>query len=177
MTGSKYGIAYIDATERITQLNRSLENNLWSQAKDLTDQLYNELGLTAAVFNGTASDKEMLNYYNRTIEPILTAITMEMERKWLSRTARTQLQAIRFFRDPFKLVPVNDLAEVADKFTRNEIMTSNEFRAVIGMKPSKDKGADQLVNSNNVTYGDRGRPPKDPDSTEEEINNQEADEE
>ena len=173
LTGSKYGIAYIDATERITQLNRSLENNLWSQAKDLTDQLYNELGLTAAVFNGTASDKEMLNYYNRTIEPILTAITMEMERKWLSRTARTQLQAIRFFRDPFKLVPVNDLAEVADKFTRNEIMTSNEFRAVIGMKPSKDKGADQLVNSNNVTYGDRGRPPKDPDSTEEEINNQE----
>lgn len=176
LTGSKYGIAYIDATERVTQLNRSIENNLWSQAKDLTDQLYNELGLTASVFNGTASDKELLNYYNRTVEPILTAITTEMERKWLSKTARTQLQAIRFFRDPFKLVPINDLAEVADKFTRNEIMTSNEFRAVIGMKPSNDKGADQLVNSNNVTYG-RDRPSQEEDNPiEEETDNQTNDE-
>lgn len=148
LTGSQYGIAYTDGTERITQLNRSVENNLWSQAKDLTSQLYNQLGLTEAIFNGTASAEVLLDYYNRTIEPILAALINEMERKWLSKTARTQLQAIRFFRDPFRLVPVSQIAEIADKFTRNEIMTSNEIRAVIGMTPSEDPKADQLVNSN-----------------------------
>lgn len=148
LTGSQLGIGYIDATERITQLNRSIENNLWTQAKDLTSQLFNQLGLTEAIFNGTADEKTKLDYYNRTIEPIMSAITIEMERKWLSKTARTQLQAIRFFRDPFKLVPVNDLAEIADKFTRNEIMSSNEIRAVVGMPPSSEPKADQLTNSN-----------------------------
>ena len=148
LTGSKYGIAYTDGTERITQLNRPVENNLWSQATDLTTQLYNQLGLSETVFNGTADEKSLLDYYNRTIEPILTAITEEMERKWLSKTARTQHQAIRFFRDPFKLVPINSMAEIADKFTRNEIMTSNEIRSVVGMKPSSDPSADKLVNSN-----------------------------
>lgn len=148
LTGSELGIAYTDGTERITQLNRSVENNLWTQAKELTADLYNQLGLTEAVFNGTADEKTMLNYYNHTIEPILTAIVEEMERKWLTQTARSQLQSIRFFRDPFKLVPVNDLAEIVDKYTRNEVMTSNEFRAVMGLKPSDDPRADQLINSN-----------------------------
>ena len=148
LMGSKYGIAYTDGTERITQLNRSVENNLWTQAKELTTDLYNQLGLTEAIFNGTADEQAMLNYYNHTIEPILSALTEEMERKWLSQTARAQLQAIRFFRDPFKLVPVNNLAEIADKFTRNEIMTSNEIRSIIGLEPSKDPKADQLINSN-----------------------------
>lgn len=148
LTGSQYGIAYTDGTERITQLNRSIDNNLWTQAKDLTADLYNQLGLTADIFNGSASEQTMLNYYSHTIEPILSALTEEMERKWLSPTARTQLQAIRFFRDPFKLVPVNNLAEIADKFTRNEVMTSNEVRTVIGLKPSEDPKADELVNSN-----------------------------
>lgn len=148
LVGSQYGIAYIDATEEITQLNRPVENNLWEQAKDLTEQLYNQLGLTQAILNGTASEKEYLNYYNHTIEPILSAFTEEMERKWLSTTARTQLQAIRFFRDPFKLVPVESLAELSDKLTRNEILSSNEIRAIIGYKPSSDPRADQLINSN-----------------------------
>lgn len=148
LTGSQYGIAYTDGTERVIQLNRSLENNLWTQAKELRDELYNELGLSEAIFNGTADEKTMLNYNNRTIEPILSAITEEMERKWISRTAQTQRQAIRFFKDPFKLVPVAQLAEIADKFTRNEVMTSNEIRAVIGMKPSSDPKADKLINSN-----------------------------
>lgn len=145
---TKYGIAYIDSTERITQLNRPLENNLWAQAKDLRAELYNQLGFSDAVFDGTADEKTMLNYNNRTIEPILTAIVEEMERKWLSKTARSQKQAIRFFSSPFKLVPVNQLAEIVDKFTRNEIMSSNEFRAILGLKPSDDPKADQLVNSN-----------------------------
>lgn len=148
LTGSQYGIAYTDGTERVIQLNRSLENNLWAQVKDLTEELYNELGLSKAIFDGTADEKTMLNYNNRTIEPIMSAITEEMERKWISRTAQTQKQAIRFFKDPFKLVPVAQLAEIADKFTRNEIMTSNEIRAVISMLPAKDPRADQLVNSN-----------------------------
>lgn len=148
LTGTQLGIGYIDATERVTQLNRSIENNLWTQAKDLTAQLFNQLGLTESIFNGTADEKAKLDYYNRTIEPIMSAISLEMERKWLSPTARTQLQAIRFFRDPFKLVPVGDLAEIADKFTRNEIMTSNEFRAIVGMTPSKEPKADELTNSN-----------------------------
>lgn len=147
------GIAYIDGTEKVVQLNRPVTNTLYEQAKDLESQLYNQLGLTQAIFDGTADEKVLLNYYNRTIEPILSAITREMLRKWISKTARTQKQSIMFFRDPFKLVPVNDLAEIADKFTRNEIMSSNEFRAVIGMKRSEDQRADQLVNSN-INYGD-----------------------
>lgn len=148
LTGSKYGIAYIDGTEKVIQLNRSLENNLWAQVKDLKEELFNQLGLSKAVFDGTADEATMLNYTNRTIAPILTAITEEMNRKWLSRTAQTQGQSIRFFSDPFKLIPVAQLAEIADKFTRNEIATSNEIRSVLGMKPSKDPKADQLINSN-----------------------------
>ena len=148
LAGSKYGIAYTDGTEHITQLNRSLENNLMKQVEYLTNLLFSQLGMTQTILDGTADDKTMLNYYNRTIEPILSAITCEMERKFLSKTARTQKQAIKFFRDPFRLVPVNDIAEIADKFTRNEIMTSNEIRQKIGMKPSDDPKADMLVNSN-----------------------------
>lgn len=148
LTSGQYGIAYTDGTEHVIQLNRSLENNLWTQVKELETQLYNQLGLSQAIFDNTADEKTMLNYNNRTIEPILSAITEEMERKWISRTAQTQRQAIRFFKDPFKLVPVAQLAEIADKFTRNEIMTSNEIRAVISMLPAKDPRADQLVNSN-----------------------------
>ena len=148
LAGSKYGIAYTDGTEHITQLNRSLENNLMKQVEYLTNLLFSQLGMTQTILDGTADDKTMLNYYNRTIEPILSAITGEMERKFLSKTARTQKQAIKFFRDPFRLVPVNDIAEIADKFTRNEIMTSNEIRQIVGMKPSDDPKADMLVNSN-----------------------------
>lgn len=148
LTGSQYGIGYVDGTEKVVQLNRSLENNLWTQAKELMVELYNQLGLTQSVFDGTADEKTMLNYYDRTVNPIITAITEEMQRKWISKTARTQGQAIRFFRDPFKLIPVNQLAEMADKLTRNEIMTSNEVRSVIGLKPSADPKADELRNSN-----------------------------
>ena len=148
LSGSKYGIAYIDATEKITQLNRSLENNLLKQIEFLTSMLYGQLGINQAILDGTADEQTALNYQTRTIEPIITAIAEEMERKFLTKTARTQGQAIRFFRDPFKLVPVNNVAEIADKFTRNEIMTSNEFRQIIGMKPSKDPKADELRNSN-----------------------------
>lgn len=155
LVGSKYGIAYIDSTEKVIQLNRSLENNLWEQAKELTTQLYNELGFSEAIFNGTADEVTMLNYRNRTLEPILSAITLEIESKWLSRTARSQNQAIRFFSDPFKLVPVAQIAEIADKFTRNEIMTSNEMRAVMGIKPSSDPKADKLINSN-LNHPDEG---------------------
>lgn len=148
LTESKFGIAYTDGTEKITQINRPLENNLQEQIEYLTNMLYGQLGLTPEILNGSANEEMMLNYYNRTIEPICSAIVEEFERKWLSKTARTQRQAIRFFRDPFRLVPVAQIAEMADKFTRNEIMTSNEFRQVIGMKPSADPKADQLVNSN-----------------------------
>ena len=148
LTGSQYGIAYTDGTEKIVQLNRSLENNLWTEAKDLIEQLYKQLGFAPAIFDGTADEKTMLNYYNNTLAPILTTITEEYKRKWLTPTAISQGQSIGFIRDPFRLVPVNDLAEIADKFTRNEIMTSNEIRAVIGMKPANDPKADELVNSN-----------------------------
>lgn len=148
LAGSKYGIAYTDGTERITQLNRSLENNLLKQVEYLTNLAFSQLGITQSILDGTADDKTMLNYYSRTVEPIISAIVDEMKRKFLSKTARTQKKTIAFFRDPFKLVPVNDIAEIADKFTRNEIMTSNEIRQVVGMKPSKDPKADQLVNSN-----------------------------
>ena len=148
LAGSKYGIAYTDGTERVTQLNRSVDNNLMKQIEYLTSMLYSQLGITQTILDGTADDKTMLNYYTRAIEPIISAIVDEMKRKFLTKTARSQLHSIRFFRDPFKLVPVNDIAEIADKFTRNEIMTSNEIRQVIGMKPSNDPKADQLVNSN-----------------------------
>ena len=148
LSGTKYGIAYADGTERITQLNRSVNNNLMSQIEYLTSMLYSQLGITQSILDGTADEKTMLNYNNRTIEPIISAIVDEMKRKFLTRTARSQSQSISFFRDPFKLVPVNDIAEIADKFTRNEIMTSNEIRQVIGMKPSDDPRADELRNKN-----------------------------
>lgn len=148
LSGSKYGIAYTDGTERITQLNRSLENNLMKQVEYLTNLLYSQLGITQTVLDGTADEQTMLNYYSRTIEPIVSAIADEMKRKFLSKTARSQLQTIAFFRDPFKLVPINNIAEIADKFTRNEILTSNEIRQIIGMKPSEDPKADELHNSN-----------------------------
>lgn len=145
---SKYGIAYIDGTEKITQLNRSVENNLMKHVEYLTSMLYSQLGITAEVMNGTADEQTMLNYNNRTIEPILSAIVDEFKRKFLTKTARTQSQSIEYFRDPFRLVPVNNIAEIADKFTRNEIMTSNEIRQIVGMKPSKDPNADELRNKN-----------------------------
>ena len=148
LVGSKYGIAYTDGTEKITQLNRPVENNLMSQIEYLTKMLYSQLGLTQEILDGSANDKTMLNYYNRTIEPILSSITDEMKRKFLTKTARSQRQSIEFFRDPFKLVPVSDIAEIADKMTRNEIMTSNEIRQVIGMKPANDPAADELRNKN-----------------------------
>ena len=148
LAGSKYGIAYTDGTEKVTQLNRSVDNNLMKQIEYLTSMLYSQLGITQAVLEGTADEKTMLNYYSRTIEPIIAAIVDEMKRKFLTKTARTRRQSIVFFRDPFKLVPVDDIAEIADKFTRNEIMTSNEIRQKIGMKPSKDPKADKLINSN-----------------------------
>ena len=148
LAGSKYGIAYTDGTERITQLNRSVDNNLMKQIEYLTSMLYSQLGITQAILDGTADDKTMLNYYNRTIEPIVSSIVDEIQRKFLTKTAITQKQAIAYFRDPFRLVPVNEIAEIADKFTRNEIMTSNEIRQIVGMKPSKDPNADELRNKN-----------------------------
>lgn len=148
LRGSQYGIAYTDGTEKVTQLNRPAENNLMAQVTYLTTMLYGQLGITEEVLNGTADEKTMLNYWNRTIEPIVAAITESMHRTFLSKTARSQNQAIRFFRDPFRLVPIENIAEIADKFTRNEIMSSNEFRQVVGMTPSDDPKADQLINSN-----------------------------
>lgn len=148
LSEGKYGIAYTDGTERITQLNRPVENNLMKQIEYLTSMFFSQLGITQSILDGTADEKTMLNYYNRTVEPILSAIADEMKRKFLTPTARSQKQTIAYFRDPFKLVPVNDIAEIADKFTRNEIMTSNEIRQVIGMKPSSDPNADVLRNKN-----------------------------
>ena len=148
LSGSKYGIAYTDGTERITQLNRPAENNLMKQVEYLTGMLYSQLGLTQSIMDGSADDKTMLNYYNRTVEPILAAITDEIKRKFLTKTARAQKQTVMYFRDPFKLTPVLDLAEIADKFTRNEIMTSNEIRQIVGMKPADDPSADELRNKN-----------------------------
>lgn len=166
LTSSKYGIAYTDGTEKITQLNRSLENNLLKQIETLTATLYSQLGITQSVLDGTADEKTMLNYYSRTVEPIVSAIVDEMKRKFLTKTARSQKQSILFFRDPFKLVPVNDIAEIADKFTRNEILTSNEIRQLIGMKPSNDPKADMLVNSN-ISQ------PINPETVEEQTNGEE----
>lgn len=148
LANSKYGIGYIDSTEHVTQLNRSLENNLMKDVEYLTNLFYSQVGITQSVLDGTADDKTMLNYYNRSIEPIVSAIVDEMKRKFLTKTARSQHQSICAFRDPFRLVPVNDIAEIADKLTRNEILTSNEVRQKIGMKPSDDPKADTLINSN-----------------------------
>lgn len=148
LAGSKYGIAYTDGTEKITQLNRSVENNLLNQIEYLTKTLYSQLGFTEEVFNGTADEKTMLNYNNRTIEPILSAIVDEAKRKWLTKTARSQGQSMMFFKDPFKLVPVEKIADIADKFTRNEILSSNELRGIVGFKPVQDERADELRNAN-----------------------------
>ena len=159
LAGSKYGIAYTDGTEHITQLNRSVDNNLMSQIEYLTSMLYGQLGLTSGIMDGSADDKTMNNYFSRTIEPILSAIVDEMERKFLTKTARTQKQAVRYFRNPFKLVPVSDIPEMSDKLTRNEIVTSNEMRQAIGMKPSKDPKADELRNKNlNESTGEQNIP-------------------
>ena len=148
LSGSKYGIAYTDGTERITQLNRPVENNLLKQIEYLTNMLYGQLGITASILDGSADEKTMLNYYNRTVEPIANAIVDEFKRKFLTKTARTQKQSILYFRDPFKLVPINDIAEIGDKFTRNKILSANEMRQIIGRKPSDDPMADKLVNAN-----------------------------
>ena len=176
LSGSKYGIAYTDGTERITQLNRPVENNLMKQIEYLTSMLYSQLGIHQTILDGTADEKTMLNYNNRTIEPIVSAIVDEMKRKFLTKTARSQLQSIEFFRDPFRLAPINDLAEIADKFTRNEIMSKNEFRQVIGMKPSDDPKADQLINSNINQSTDPAKPPlqapKVPETNTDEGGNQ-----
>jgi hypothetical protein len=158
LKGSQYGIAYTDGTEKITQLNRPAENNLLIQIEYLTKLLYVQLGLTEEVMNGTADEAAMINYYNRTVEPFLTAIVEAMRRNFLTKTARTQKHWIMFFRDPFRLVPISQIAEIADKFARNEIVSSNEIRQAIGMKPSKDKKADQLVNSN-MPVSDTGTAP------------------
>lgn len=157
LSGSKYGIAYTDGTERIVQLNRSLENNILKSIEYLTNMVYSQLGVTQEILNGTADEKTMNNYMNRIIEPVIAAIADEFKRKFLTKTARTQGQSIMFFRDPFRLAPVSMIAEMADKFTRNEIMTPNEFRQVIGMKPSKDPKSDQLVNRN-IASADEGMP-------------------
>lgn len=173
LTGSKYGIAYTDGTERVTQLNRPIENNLLKQIEYLTSMLYSQLGITKEVMEGTADEKTMLNYYNSTIGPLVAAVTDEFKRKFLSKTARTQRQSVVYFRDPFSLVPVSNIAEIADKFTRNEIMTSNEIRQIIGMKPAADPRADQLVNSNMPqAYEDPNAYPADDEDYMEEGENQ-----
>ena len=174
LSGSNYGIAYTDGTERITQLNRPVENNLMKQIEYLTSMLYGQLGFHQTILDGTADEKTMLNYNNRIIEPIVSVIVDEMKRKFLTKTARAQRQSIMFFREPFKLAPINDLAEIADKFTRNEIMSKNEFRQIIGMKPSDDPKADQLINSNISQSANSQTPiaPKEKTITEEGGENQ-----
>jgi hypothetical protein len=164
LAGSKYGVAYTDGTEHVVQLNRPIDNNLMTQIEYLTSMLYSQLGITQGILDGTADDRTKLNYDNRTIEPILSAIVDEMRRKFLTKTARSQKQSILFFRDPFRLVPINDIAEIADKMTRNEIMTSNEIRQKIGMKPSKNPKADELRNSNlSAPKGEGDKPPITPE--------------
>lgn len=173
LVGSKYGIAYIDAAEHVTQLNRPVENNLWKEAQDLTAMLFNQLGLTQSIFDGTADDKTLTNYYNRTIEPILSAITDEMERKFLTPTARTQHQAIMFIRDPFKLISVTSIAQIAQTFISNEIMTSNEMRSKVGLPPVDSQRANELINKQ-INKIDESLP-SDQKSTEDdqEIQNEE----
>lgn len=185
LAGSKYGIAYVDATENITQLNRPVENNLMDQVKYLTDTLYGQLGITQGILDGTADEQTMMNYYSRTIEPIITAIVNAMQWKFLSKTARSQRQAIAFFRDPFKLVPTSKMAEIADKFTRNEIMSSNEIRQIVGLLPSDDPKADELRNKNlnqqdNMVFpnvGEGGEVPIDAMPAEQQIVEPEPEEE
>lgn len=173
LSGSKYGIAYTDGTERITQLNRPVENNLMKQIEYLTNMLYGQLGMTPSVLDGTADEATMLNYYTRNTEPILAAIVDAMKRTFLTKTARTQNKSIEFFRDPFKLVLVNNMADIADKFTRNEILSSNEIRQIIGIKPSNDPKADMLINSNLNQPEDKPEPkPKAPETTKEGENSQ-----
>lgn len=167
LSGSTYGIGYVDGTEKIVQLNRPLDNNLMKQVEYLTAQLYSQLGITQAILDGSASEEEMLNYYSRTIEPIVAAIADEMKRKFLTKTARSQNQTIKFFRDSFRLVPLSKLAEIAGVFTQNEILTANEVRQIIGMKPSDDPKADQLVNSN-INQTGTGLNPT-PDISEEDM--------
>jgi hypothetical protein len=168
LAGSKYGIAYTDGTERITQLNRPVENNLMKQIEYLTSMLYSQLGFHQSILDGTADEKTMLNYTTRTLEPIISAIVDEMKRKFLTKTARAQKQSIMFFRDPFKLVPANELAEITDKFTRNEVMTSNEFRQIVGRRPSSDPKADQLVNSN-ISQPTETKPPATPEAEKQNL--------
>ena len=168
LSGSTYGIGYVDGTEKIVQLNRPLDNNLMKQVEYLTNQLYGQLGITQAILDGTASEEEMLNYYSRTIEPIIAAIVDEMIRKFLTKTARSQLQTIKFFRDPFRLVPLSKMAEIAGTFTQNEIITANEVRQIIGMKPSNDPKADQLVNSN-INQTGTGMTDVNPQQNEEQM--------
>lgn len=172
LNGAKYGVAYIDGTEKVTQLNRPIENNLMKQVEYLTNLLYSQLGLTQGVLDGTADDKTMNNYFNRTIEPIVGAITDEMHRKFLTRTARSQGQAIKYFRDPFKLIPVTEIAEIADKFTRNEIMSSNEIRQTVGMKPADDPKADELRNKNLSQSSEEVEEPTKPVNKEEDTANE-----
>lgn len=168
LSGSKYGIAYTDGTERITQLNRPIENNLMKQIEYLTAMVYSQLGITQTILDGSADEKTMLNYDNRTVEPIVSAIVDALKRTFLTKTARSQRQSIMFFRDPFRLVPVADLAEIADKFTRNEIMTSNEIRQIVGMKPSKDPKADELRNKNLNESSENKQPELIPESSDSE---------
>lgn len=170
LAGSKYGIAYTDGTEHITQLNRSVENNLMKQIEYLTNMLYSQLGITSTILDGTADEKTMLNYNSRTIEPIVSAIVDEMKRKFLTKTARSQGQSIQMFKDPFRLVPVDNIAEIADKFTRNEILTSNEIRQIIGFKPSDDPKADKLINSNISQSTEEVAPSENPFGETEESN-------
>lgn len=168
LSKSKYGVGYIDITEHVTQLNRPVENKLMTQIEYLTSMLYSQLGITQSILDGTASEQELLNYNNRTIEPILSAIVNELKRKFLTKTARAQRQSVEFYSDPFRLVPVNSMAEIADKFTRNEIMTSNEIRQIVGMRPSSDPKADELRNSN-LSAPNGGSPPN---SNKEELQNE-----
>lgn len=175
LSSSKYGIAYTDGTERITQLNRPVENNLLKQVEYLTAMLYSQLGITQSILDGTADEQTMLNYYSRTVEPIVNAIVSEIKRKFLTKTARSQGQSIMYFRDPFKLVPAMQLAEISDKLTRNEIATSNEMRQIMGWKPSKDPKADQLVNSNLNHPDEKIKPTEEP--TEKVKENQNGDKE
>lgn len=174
LAGSKYGIAYTDGTEKITQLNRPVENNLMKQIEYLTNMLYGQLGLTPEILNGSADEKAMLNYYNRTVEPIISAIVDEMKRKFLTKTARTQGQSIVYFRNPFKLVPVAELAEISDKLTRNEIASSNEIRQIIGWKPSDEPGADELRNKN---LNQSAEELKAPEKIQNEVDNEEKEDE
>lgn len=171
LAGSKYGIAYIDASEHVTQLNRGVENNLMSQIEYLTNTLYSQLGITQSILDGTADEQTKLNYYSQTIEPILAALANEMKRKWITQNARTRGESIMFFRDPFKLVPADKLAELADKLTRNEIATSNEIRQIVGMKPSDDPSADELRNKNLSQPAEEGKKVVDKNLESEEIQN------